>query len=433
MKGAGVCSQDWQLTLSSRGKNCDKCSVAHVFKRNVLSARQVSAIAVAEAQGFESGDNGYLWASVDVTIEQHDTSVQLGLSLQVYWNSSMSVWGNAQSPAQQALRENHLRVWYPALAARFFGSQETQATPQDFYESAFVPDKEEFSDALSLVVPRLEARLYPFQRRAVQWLLRREGVQWCSDQVEPFALPDEELPVSFKQVRDAAGGIFLMSPALGLVVRDISLFRGLRDLRGGIIAEEMGLGKTLEVIALMLLHRRPEGPVMVYDPYLGRELLSTSATLIVTPSTLLEQWLSEISRHSPTARVLYYPGLKKATKNKHDVQMSAEYMGEHDVVVTTYEVLRSEIWIATGEPTRSMRNERQYERPVSPLVQLSWWRVCIDEAQMVENWASNAAKLARIIPRVNAWAITGTPVKDDVQKGMVFSRACSHHRANLVL
>jgi len=57
------------------------------------------------------------------------------------------------------------------------------------------------------------------------------------------------------------------------------------------------------------------------------------------------------------------------------------------------------------------------------LVSLSWWRVCIDEAQMVENWTSNAAKLARMVPRVNAWAITGTPVKDDIQKGKISSYA----------
>ncbi|KAK0626839.1 SNF2 family N-terminal domain-containing protein [Immersiella caudata] len=416
-------SQDWQVTLSPRGKSSVGFSVSRVFKRSALSSRQVSAIAVAQAQGFDPSDDGCLWASVGIALDQHGTSVQLELVVDVNWNSSMAIWGKGHSPSQQTIRENHLQAWYPEIAPRFFGKQETAATPQDFYESASVPDKEEFADALSIHVPMLEATLYPFQRRAVQWLLRREGVQWCpgSDtpgQVAPFALPDEELPVSFKQVRDVDGETFYMSPGLGIAVKDISLFRGLRDLRGGIIAEEMGLGKTLEVIALMLLHRRPEGPIMVHDPWLGREILTTSATLIVTPSTLLDQWLSELSRHSPAAKVLYYPGLKKAAKNKHDVQMSAEYLGGHDVVVTTYEVLRSEIWIATEQPTRSMRNERQYERPVSPLVQLSWWRVCIDEAQMVENWTSAAAKLARIVPRINAWAITGTPVKDDVQKDL---------------
>jgi E3 ubiquitin-protein ligase SHPRH len=98
-------------------------------------------------------------------------------------------------------------------------------------------------------------------------------------------------------------------------------------------------------------------------------------------------------------------------------ELSAEHLAQQDVVVTTYEVLRTEIWAASDEPTRSMRNEKQYERRKSPLVQLSWWRVCIDEAQMVENWTNNAAQLARRIPRINAWGVTGTPVKDDVQKG----------------
>jgi E3 ubiquitin-protein ligase SHPRH len=179
----------------------------------------------------------------------------------------------------------------------------------------------------------------------------------------------------------------------------------------------MGLGKTLEVIALMLLHPRPEGPVMIFDPFLGRELLTTSATLIVAPSSLLDQWLSELNRHAPSLRVMYYPGIKKLAKLKDGSELSAEHLAQQNVVVTTYEVLRTEIWAASDEPARSMRNQKQYERVRSPLVQLSWWRVCIDEAQMVENWTNNAAQLARRIPRINAWGVTGTPVKDDIQKG----------------
>ena len=42
------------------------------------------------------------------------------------------------------------------------------------------------------------------------------------------------------------------------------------------------------------------------------------------------------------------------------------------------------------------------------------FRVCIDEAQMIESGVSNAAIVARMIPRVNAWCITGTPVRRNV-------------------
>jgi E3 ubiquitin-protein ligase SHPRH len=225
-------------------------------------------------------------------------------------------------------------------------------------------------------------------------------------------------PISFQQARDAESDAIYISPLLGAAVRTTAPFSALQHFCGGILAEEMGLGKTLEVISLILLHPRPETPVMVFDPWLGRELLTTSATLIVAPSTLLDQWLSELNRHTPSLKVMFYPGIKKLAKLREDEEgLSAEHLAAQNVVVTTYEVLRTEIWAASEEPTRSMRNERQYERQKSPLIQLSWWRVCIDEAQMVENWTNNAAQLARKIPRVNAWAVTGTPVKDDIQKG----------------
>ena len=38
----------------------------------------------------------------------------------------------------------------------------------------------------------------------------------------------------------------------------------------------------------------------------------------------------------------------------------------------------------------------------------------MDEAQMIESGVSNAAVVARLIPRINAWCITGTPVRSDV-------------------
>lgn len=255
-------------------------------------------------------------------------------------------------------------------------------------------------------------------------LLRHEGVEWSQGTqgeapgIRPYASPtSNQLPISFSPVTDADGNTVYLSPLLKVVTRDVARFRSFEEFRGGILAEEMGLGKTLEVIALMLLHPRPETPVMVFDFFLGRELLATSATLIIAPSSLLDQWISELNRHAPVLKVMYYPGVKKLAKMTDGDEISAESLAEQDVVITTYEVLRTEIWAASDAPRRALRNEQQYERIKSPLVQLSWWRVCIDEAQMVENWTNNAAQLARRISRVNAWGVTGTPVKDDVQKG----------------
>jgi E3 ubiquitin-protein ligase SHPRH len=417
-----------QLHISPRTKSRGAGFRAVFCSHENLSPVLKTVFKVAETQGFDPGDKGCLWAAVDCSIRVDDDVVCLDLSVEVRWNETVTLWGSdrAKSSPQKLLRNEVLRTWYPELYIHDStkGAQPSWS-PQDFYEAACVPDKEAMDpEVSSMEIPQLQTTLYPFQRRAVQWLLRREGVHWRdNDQdkkggVQPYnseALG--ELPISFYQAKDADAKIFHLSPLLGVAVRDTALFRSFQEFRGGILAEEMGLGKTLEVIALVLLHRRPESPIMVFDPFLGRELLTTSATLIVAPSSLLDQWLSELNRHAPSLKVVYYPGIRKLAKRMDGEELSAENLAQQDVVITTYEVLRTEIWAAEDEPGRSMRNERQYERTKSPLVQLSWWRVCIDEAQMVENWTNNAAKLARRIPRINAWGVTGTPVKDDIQKG----------------
>ncbi|KAK4104906.1 hypothetical protein N658DRAFT_493007 [Parathielavia hyrcaniae] len=419
----------WALRLSPRARYRGRgFAINTSVDPDILTPSLKGTLSVAETQSFDSGDEGCIWAAVDISVRQELPSIQLDVSIEVRWNERTTFWGNQrlQPNSQQLLRDTVLGTWYPELHLRSRRATQPSWSPQDFYEAACVPDKQSMeAEVSSMEVPRLEATLYPFQRRAVQWLLRREGVEWRQDSqarqggIRPHvAAASPDPPVSFAQAKDADENDIYVSPLLSAATRDPSMFRSLQDLRGGILAEEMGLGKTLEVIALILLHPRPEGPVMVFDPFLGRELLATSATLIVAPSSLLDQWLSELNRHAPSLKVMFYPGIKKMARLNDASTLSAEHLAQQNVVVTTYEVLRTEIWAASDEPARSMRNQKQYERVKSPLVQLSWWRVCIDEAQMVENWTNNAAQLARRIPRVNAWGVTGTPVKDDVQKDL---------------
>ncbi|CBX98502.1 similar to SNF2 family helicase/ATPase [Plenodomus lingam JN3] len=100
----------------------------------------------------------------------------------------------------------------------------------------------------------------------------------------------------------------------------------------------------------------------------------------------------------------------------------------YDVVLTTYAVLSKEIHHATPPPDRITRHEKRHERRVSPLVGISWWRVCLDEAQMVESGVSQAARVARLIPRCNAWAVSGTPLRKDVQDlfGLLLFLRCDY-------
>jgi E3 ubiquitin-protein ligase SHPRH len=173
----------------------------------------------------------------------------------------------------------------------------------------------------------------------------------------------------------------------------------------------MGLGKTVEVIALISLHKRSLGAFKT-KVVSSEELPPSSATLIITPPSILSQWISELQRHSPALKAFNYRGIKSHPELEYDQLL--DKLSNYDVVFTTYNVLSSEIHYSLPAPDRQLRAEKRYVPPKSPLTQLLWWRVCLDEAQMIESGVSNAATVAKLIPRIFSWAVTGTPVQRDL-------------------
>ncbi|MEQ2161660.1 hypothetical protein GOODEAATRI_011781 [Goodea atripinnis] len=110
--------------------------------------------------------------------------------------------------------------------------------------------------------------------------------------------------------------------------------------------------------------------------------VSTGATLIISPSSICHQWVEEINHHirSSSLRVL---GVKR-----HGF-IQPHMLAEQDVVITTYDVLRSELNYvdiphSNSRGGRRFRNQKRYMAVPSPLVAVEWWRICLDEAQMVE-------------------------------------------------
>ncbi|KAF4338808.1 rad8 and Rdh54p [Fusarium beomiforme] len=390
--------EPFDITIRLGRGEVDESMKISVLERNLKAVSQPNA----------------LWSTFDLALEWQGRQVKMSFGRNFYWNEPSSPHSQYRSKVQRRCSQPFVNLLLRGSVSTCLPHGHSTWSPMDFYEAAFVPSKDERTPE-TIQVNALESTLFPYQKRTLQWLLQREGVQWSENtqRIVPYVSENQDSVYDFKKLTDVNGNEYYLSELFHIATRDVSLFRQAEaSIKGGILAEEMGLGKTLEVLGLILLHQRSR-PLTQSEYESQAKLTPTGATLIVTPPSLKDQWVSEIARHSPGLSVKVYEGRKSISTL--DEEEATDELAGHDIIITTYSVLSSELHYTTAPPERSRRHARVYDRPRSPLVQISWWRICLDEAQMIESGYSQAAKVARVLPRINAWGITGTPVKNDVE------------------
>ena len=152
----------------------------------------------------------------------------------------------------------------------------------------------------------------------------------------------------------------------------------------------------------------------VTDPYRGeyfcphcwvtREKVKSGATLIVSPSSISFQWIEEIQKHvkHKDIKMLFYKGSKEMG------YMQPRTLASYDIVVTTYETLAAEtnyvdLPHSNSSEGRRFRNPKRYMAMPSPIVCIEWWRICLDEAQMIESTTTKTAEMAMKLSAVNRY------------------------------
>lgn len=84
--------------------------------------------------------------------------------------------------------------------------------------------------------------------------------------------------------------------------------------------------------------------------------------------------------------------------------MSPADLAAYDIVLTDYRVLQSELYfIADNRRDRTTLRQRSGASisrisPVTPLTQVNWWRVCLDEAQMIDTPINQSSKMVKLLP-----------------------------------
>jgi SNF2 family DNA or RNA helicase len=139
---------------------------------------------------------------------------------------------------------------------------------------------------------------------------------------------------------------------------------------GGCLADDMGVGKTIQMLALLELHRERRA---------GGENLAPD--LVVVPKSLIFNWMAEAGRFAPGLRVLDYTGMER----------DDDAIAHHDVVLTTYGILR---------------------RDITHLKDVPFHTVVLDESQAIKNAGSDSAKAARLVTARHRMAMTGTPIEN---------------------
>ncbi|KAJ4335487.1 hypothetical protein N0V95_008896, partial [Ascochyta clinopodiicola] len=237
------------------------------------------------------------------------------LEIEIRWLLGISV---IEDPSVSA---HHMKEDLRLLSTYLRGAtahSDTLWQLSDFYDSVHVPPTD-LHVSPQIQHKLVDTTLYPFQQRAIDWLLRREGVAYSeAGLLVPFV--EDVTPASFRAAQDANGTACYVSGLRGMVVADLEAAKGdaLQSLKGGILAEEMGLGKTVELIALISHHKRPSLDGKVFDANAGAHVRPSGATLIITPPSILEQWRSEIHAHAPDLKVFHYKGLPPSSASKKE-------------------------------------------------------------------------------------------------------------------
>ena len=137
-----------------------------------------------------------------------------------------------------------------------------------------------------------------------------------------------------------------------------------------LLADDMGLGKTLQTLSFIHLWRQEH----------------KAPALVVCPTSLLGNWKEEVEKFFPDMNVLVLHGSKR--KDFFDVAHAA------DIVITSYALIGRDI-------------DFYAKQTFSSLV--------IDEASMIRNPDTQAAKALRKLNAESRIALTGTPVENAVR------------------
>ena len=141
---------------------------------------------------------------------------------------------------------------------------------------------------------------------------------------------------------------------------------------GACLADDMGLGKTIQLIAFLLNLKQGSG--------------LDSPTLLVCPTSVINNWEREVKKFAPKLKVVIHHGDKREQNKAFIRQVKAKHL-----VITSYSLIH---------------------RDLKTLSTIQWQGVVLDEAQNIKNPIAKQSQAIREVPAGFRIALTGTPVEN---------------------
>ncbi|KAI5965296.1 uncharacterized protein KGF55_001516 [Candida pseudojiufengensis] len=474
------------------------------------------------------GSKTGLSGDVSFKLKNVEGIITANISYQVFYSPSLE--NVIKRDVQQAL----IKAIYSQNAADD-PFKDVQISPQIFYQSICDHTKQlpPFNDEFD--IPELEVKLLNFQKRTVNWMLEKESAKYDFETSRCKQLPyftendlnDEQQVLDlinktwygWKLINLSNEQVFFNGYTGHLATFDQIKQHMINYLQEAdkssyptvlpakaLLSEEMGLGKTVETTSIILLNQRPieendrkiEIPINEYGDL--KTIITGRTTLIISPVTILPQWMSEMKSLAPSLSVTEYRGVNNYPMFDNKAAIIADYLRKFDVVFTTYNIIAKELDYAkfssklrktragtknklfddneeeldgdssntrgseesavkwdysegdyeflfqlaeTRKPkqanakTNEEQTETDFEQILqdeirkamdhnkipksykstsyeSPLMLIQFWRVVLDEVQMVSSTVSRAFQSAALIPRYHSWGVSGTPIKKDL-------------------
>ena len=318
---------------------------------------------------------------------------------------------NQQKPQQQQLNPQQPQQHHPQTHFSLQSEQITIEETKQILEKLF-DDLQQMQKNLPYThdPPGLKTRLLPYQRQGLGWMQRREHPEVLKNGTCSLFWEWREAEKIYHNVITNAFSHF--PPDLP---------------KGGILADEMGLGKTIQIISLILcdpklppvLHTKdipalsdllqrplsqpqpqpqPQSQPQLQPPETSAAGASKppsawgKTTLIVCPLTVVGNWVTQIEAHVEPGRLQVYV-FHGANRNT-----DSAFLLQHDVVITTYQVLAGD-----------------YQKDTfAGLLTIPWLRVVLDEAHSIKSKQAKQSMAAACLRAERRWCITGTPLQNSL-------------------